>query len=883
MKHTEDRVRPARNAEADGMPLLGAAPHEEPRRTLGLARAVLAWEWLWPALWPAAGVTGLFLALALFNVLPDLGGPLHLAVLLLFAAALATALWRGLRPWRLPDLGAARRRLERDNDLAHRPLHALRDTLADSHPDPTTAALWRLHQERIRQRMRSLRVRLPHPNLAARDRRGLRAAVGLILFIAAAGTWNDWRPRLAAALSPRFEAAGSAAPVALDLWVTPPQYTGLAPVFLKGKGGGKGQAAAAAAGPDGAAGSDEPIVIPVGSALLARVAGGSALPVLRANGIGVTFSRVDATTAQISQAIESGDRIAVEQGGRVLGSWPITVVPDRAPTIALTQPPGTTERAALRLDFTASDDYGLVSAAAVVRLDAEAAPAEGALDRTPIELPLSLPGLRPKQARGAAWHDLTPHPWAGLPVRLRLLATDAAGQTGSSEEVAAVLPERVFNHPVARAIVAERRKLTLHPRTAREEVAQALSGLSVRPGLFHDDIVVFLALRTTVARLALDDSDRAVPAIQQLLWDTALRLEDRGLSLAERDLRNAEKALKEALDRNAPDAEVGKLMNELQSALDRFLDAMEQNLREQLARGETPREIPPELAQQMQMVDREDLQRMLDQIRDMTQTGSRDAARQMLSQLQQMLENMRSGMTAQGGQDQNPAWDLMRDLQQMTRQQQQLLDKTFRQAQNQDQNQTPEGMEPDGQAPSPGPVMPGQRSGRQAPGRTPAAPSVQATQEQQEALRRQLGELMRRMGEMAGDIPRPLGRAERAMRDAEQALGRGAPGAAVKPQTQALDALQQGLQSFAQQMMEQAMGMGQMPGQRGPFRQGRNRDPLGRMLPNVGSMDGNDVQIPEQSDLQRAREILDELRRRAGQYDRPKLERDYIDRLLKQF
>jgi hypothetical protein len=35
--------------------------------------------------------------------------------------------------------------------------------------------------------------------------------------------------------------------------------------------------------------------------------------------------------------------------------------------------------------------------------------------------------------------------------------------------------------------------------------------------------------------------------------------------------------------------------------------------------------------------------------------------------------------------------------------------------------------------------------------------------------------------------------------------------------------------------------------------------------------------------MKRVREILEELRRRAGETDRPQQERDYIDRLLRQF
>jgi hypothetical protein len=43
------------------------------------------------------------------------------------------------------------------------------------------------------------------------------------------------------------------------------------------------------------------------------------------------------------------------------------------------------------------------------------------------------------------------------------------------------------------------------------------------------------------------------------------------------------------------------------------------------------------------------------------------------------------------------------------------------------------------------------------------------------------------------------------------------------------------------------------------------------------------VQIPDEMELRRAREILNELRRRRGQRSRPPLELDYIDRLLQQF
>jgi hypothetical protein len=126
------------------------------------------------------------------------------------------------------------------------------------------------------------------------------------------------------------------------------------------------------------------------------------------------------------------------------------------------------------------------------------------------------------------------------------------------------------------------------------------------------------------------------------------------------------------------------------------------------------------------------------------------------------------------------------------------------------------------------------------------------------------------------------------MRDAVDALNRNAPGQAVGPQTEAMDQLQQAARAMAEQMMNQ-MGQGDGPNDptgapmgRRP-RQNADRDPLGRERASNGSYDEGDVKIPDQSDVQKSREILDELRRRAGERSRPELERDYIDRLLKRF
>ncbi|WP_051340101.1 TIGR02302 family protein [Azospirillum halopraeferens] len=829
-----------------------------PAGHLALARAALLWERLWPALWIPAALVGAFLALALLNILPMLPGWLHAAVLAVFAVAIGGTLWRGLRRVTLPDPATARRRVERDSGLAHRPLNALRDAPAGG--DATAAALWRIHQERMRDSVRHLRVAAPHPNVAARDPLALRMAVGLVLFVAVAGGWHDWRPRLSAALTPHLGGGAVAAPVALDLWLTPPEYTGLPPIFLRA---GTGPATEGPAGP---------VMVPEGSLVLGRVTGGASQPALQIGDERVPFETVDSGSFQVQAPVTAGHRIAVTQGGGTLGSWAIEVIADSPPAIEFAAPPARSERGALRIEYAARDDYGIAAVSATVRLAPEDLPET--VGREPLELPLPLPGINPKEARQAAFHDLTDHPWAGLPVTLRLTAVDGAAQTGETEDFAMVLPERVFNHPIARAIVEQRKRLTLEPG-AREPVAEILADLSAIPARYGHDLVVFLALRTAAARLMLDADDAAVTGVQRLLWETALRIEDGGLSLAERDLRDAERRLAEALDRNASDEEIRQLMDQLQEAFDRFMEAMAENLRQALERGEEVPMIPPEMAQNM--MNQADLQEMMDRMREMAETGARDAARQMLSQLQQMLENMRAGMMAQMPQGQNQAMQAMRDMQDLMQQQQELMDESFRSAQ--DQMNAMNGMPQPG-----GEQSPRGRGGRQQQQQS-ASPLTQQQAERQEALRRQLGEMMRRMGEQMGDIPQPLGRAERAMRDAAQALQQGAPGAAVPSQGQALQELQQGLQGMAEQMMQQMAGPGMMMGPPGapPNQPGRNRDPLGRRPDGFNQVDDGQVKIPGEADIQRAREILDELRRRSGEYDRPQMEREYIERLLRQF
>jgi hypothetical protein len=130
------------------------------------------------------------------------------------------------------------------------------------------------------------------------------------------------------------------------------------------------------------------------------------------------------------------------------------------------------------------------------------------------------------------------------------------------------------------------------------------------------------------------------------------------------------------------------------------------------------------------------------------------------------------------------------------------------------------------------------------------------------------------------EVPQGLNDAQQAMGQARDDLQGSQFGSAGQNEQRALDQLRDSAQQLAQNLMAQQKGQQQGEGEQA---RGDQLDPLGRPIEEQGSMAGGNVAIPNQSDLARAREILEELRRRSGEANRAQQELDYIDRLLKQF
>src|SRR3954470_769488 len=834
---------------------------------VGRARLALWWERIWPALWGPLAVALVFVAASWLGLWLDLTPTARMAGVGLFGLAFLASLWPFVR-LRSPDRGRALDRLDRDSGLKHRPARAPEDTLALGSAAPGARALWDLHRRRAEAVIGKLRVAPPSPGMARRDRYALRAAAVVTVAASAFIAGPEIGARLRAAFDWRAPAAAPS--FRIDGWIDPPLYTRLPPLMI-----------------DLAAG-EQRLRAPIKSTLVVRIAGKGDVTVTPGAGLSPLPApenprpdlreqrfRLDGDAdLSVRTGLASGLRLAVE------------AIPDHPPEIAFAGPPETNLRGTFNLAYRAKDDYGIVAAEGLV---------EGAGRRSlapPPRIALALPADSHGEGDTRTTVDLTQHPWAGARVKLTLVARDEAEQEGRSETIDFTLPERPFTKPLARALVEQRRTLILDPDD-RRRVQTALDALLIAPDRYTPEWGVFLGLRTAAERLRKAKNDADLVEVADWLWAMALQIEDGGLSDGERELRAAQERLREALDRNADPEEINRLTQELRQAMDRFLREFAERTERDRQQGQND---PTRQADRT--ITQDDLNRMLNQMEEAMRRGDVAEAQRLLDQLRNIFENLQTPRP--GNRMSDPlAREMsrsMEDLDNLARDQQQLRDETFRQGQERrmQDGRRPSDRQPGRQGQQRGPQ--GQRgqqpqAGEQAENGENGEQDGQGLGRRQQALRDRLQELQRRMQGLGMQGEQGLDDAERAMREAEGALQQGQNGQAVDAQGRALEGLQRGMQGLAQQMQQMMGGegmdqAGDQPGPGQPNARGqtgqRDDDPLGRPTRGRDFSDGR-VRVPtaDESAVERARRIMEELRRKLGDPSRPREELDYFERLLR--
>src|SRR6185437_16152912 len=607
------------------------------------SRAALAWERIWPALWPASGIAGLFAAAALFDLFAPLPWTLHALLLGAAITAIGLLLYFSFRDVRLPGWLEGARRLERTSGLAHRPISEAGDRLAVGGGDALAEELWTLHLRRMLAGIGRLNVGWPAPGLARRDPRALRFVVLLLLLAGIAVAGNDSLRRLWAG----FNDESAAERVTLDAWIDPPAYTGLPPIYLS---------------------QGMTLPVPAGSVLNLRAHGAGHAPGLAVDSDSDQTSGFSGGQGEYTAnaRILADSHVRVRSSGRAIGDWTFSAIPDQPPRIAFAAPPGKTEHQVLKLAYRACDDYGVTAVRAIIT-------PHGGRGR-PLIVELSLPASA-KNVGETAYEDLTAHPYAGLDVAIVLQAIDGAGQTAETKPVTYRLPARVFTNPLARALIEQRQNLaTSISADDRKRVVRMLDALTIAPQLFYaDQTGVYTAIRA--ARWGLANATHAdeVDHVENLLWEISAGLERGGMLSAAADLRRLQALLAQALAQGAPQDVIDELLQRYNEAMQRYMQALAAN--PQADAGPPPPGT--------KTLSEQDLQALLKAIQQLAQSGARDQAQQMLALLQNMLENLRlSGGAGSGDGPQSPQnkalSDAIHGLGDLMGRQRALLDKTFK-------------------------------------------------------------------------------------------------------------------------------------------------------------------------------------------------------------
>ncbi|MGD9967789.1 MAG: DUF4175 domain-containing protein [Hyphomonadaceae bacterium] len=813
-------------------------------------------------------------AIGAWAVFALLGGHERLPLLLQSLSsifALALFAWfavRAHRAWQAPSEDEARARLAADSRLDAGVFDALRDQ--PTRYDPFAVALWNRERERVLERANQLRLGPLRPQLDQLDPYKLRYVLTAVLIGAFGIAGAASGDRLARAFVPDPGPLLGDKEMAIEAWAAPAEYTHAAPVSLSDVIGQR-------------------IATPPSIRATVRVTGPAGAPLLVFTGQGgrrsVRFSRAADGAWEAQLDIPGRGDLRVVRF-HTHARWRLAPAADAAPRAAWGAPIATLSDEIVNLSWRARDDYGVRRLTLRVR---PLNPPPGLARADAVDTELEAPAGDPREAEAETEVDLAAHPYAGMQVEARIVAFDALGQEGVSEALHMTLPEKIFLQPLARAaieirrhVLAERRpyrrganaerrtipageillgteRIEIRDYDRRPALGRAPEGIrraarlvdaltmEAQDGYFRD-LAVYFGFRTARSQLSVARNIGETDVAADTLWRTALRAEYGGAADARRALEEAQRQLAEALAQGAPQERIRQLLDALRRATENYMQALVQ---EAIRSGETPQNL--EDTEDQATLSERDIQDMLRRVQELSEQGRNAEAQALLQQLSQLLANLDVQLTEGGqgegeeGEGDQAMQQSIDELSQAMGEQRALRDETRQQRQ-------------DGQGGSGGEQQGGQGGDDLA--------------ERQAQLRQGLAQAQR-MADEAGAAPSDdLNAAGEAMRRAEDALRRGDLEGAEAAQSAALENLREGAEALGAEMRER----GRQGENEGP---GGNRDPLGRAT-GAGNSDGEGF-VPTESDPIRAREIFDEIRRRAQDPNRPEAEREYLRRLLDRF
>ncbi|AGH98187.1 DUF4175 domain-containing protein [Micavibrio aeruginosavorus] len=805
---------------------------------LGFLRALSAWiitaERGTASIWRIIVWIMAFAGLWMLQIPQIFGMAGSVIALIIFVVGLIYIPWRYSPRFQMPRASDIDRRLEIDSDLSHRPLSQSHDRLANPQKDDTRR-LWDVARGQQQKLLARLRVPRPRPVLAPADPMALRILVALVVICGLAIAGPSWHARVHDGLVPFSWPKAVAKADTITVWITPPAYTGVPEMVFSEKT--KFDPA-------------KPIAVPMGSDIKVRVrsnwhnlGGDIAAPVLAADGQSFAMDNLGDGNYGLVRPFPQANHFRIRQLVFNRMEWMATIIPDTPPTITIAGESDIGPHADVKIPVKLHDDYGVETLDMTVTLAADAESVPLGADYTATQTIMSPPG---QDYETAPSFDLAWHPWAGLPVQITMTATDHRGQTASlSEPVTITLPERTFRHPLARQLVTMRKRLIRTPDEAASNVAYDLETIVMSPSTYQGDPVIFLALRSAAVRLLTYPGNRdEMAAVVALLWDVALRVEDGNMTMAYRGLKDAQQALQNALrDPTTTPEQLAQLVEELRQAMAEYMQEMVREMQKNMDQSGAEQLMTAEALEQA--MNTMDLSAYIDQMMARAMSGDRNAAQQMLNDLQKMMESMDPSADMQLPEDVKKMMESLGGLQDIIEQQEKLLAAT--------------------------------KEAKTDEAETAAEKSTQ------DSIRNDMGELMIKMDEALGQIPEKIGEAEQFMRKSADELATNNPGGSIPHQEDALDRLRNQQKQMSEKLQQRLQQMTMLSFGGG----GMRTDPLGRPIEDgdggQNPWSKSKVEVPDEAERRRIYDIMQELRKKSGELTRPDYELDYFHRLMRQF
>ncbi|WP_455474088.1 TIGR02302 family protein [Bartonella sp. B30(2025)] len=778
---------------------------------------ILTFERIWPRLLPFFLILSFLCSLSWFGIFSFLGYWPHLLLLWLILFFAAGSLFFLVR-FRFPTVKDVIHRIEQVNGLKNQPLNVQTDHLCPENDDSFRAVVWREHQRRMAKQLDNLKTGFAHPHSATYDPLALRTLCILLFVCSFSFSFGSLGGRLADAFDLRPIVDEES--VRIDAWITPPVYTGVAPIYLTKS-------------------SATQLTVPEGSNVAVRVVNGAGITVkgiFKKDARKVLFSQksekntFDDSIVQFETRLEHSMDLLISSRHKQ-HKWYLQVIKDQSPTIRWLEKPGRVLAGSLELFYEMNDDYGVTKAFVEIEPFLDQQKRTSFLYNAP-EIKLLL--ARGGKGKMRMVQDISNHPWAGLEVKITLVAEDGAGQQGRSKTFVMTLPQRVFSNPVARAVSELRRLLALNA-SAQDRVLDMLAALLMNPENGLQNLTHFLALQSAWTRLFLAQTEDQLYDVVDYLWQIALGIEDDQHESVQKNLKQAQAALRDALRHGASAAEIERLMANLRQAMDDYIRTLVEKAQDR------SNSYKPSLSE-------DTLQKKLNEIEEMAKMGSSSAAEQLLTEVEKILdhlqvhkgspeEEMNNNQTLQMRKKMNQLGDLMR-------RQQEILNETH-QLQMEQQRE-----------------------------KNLLNKQSEALKKRQAELQSELSTLEKELSKQGLNHENAFKKAEEHMNFAKDALDSGNHEMSIQSQLDALEALRQGAQNVVKEMREVLKKTGNNQNADPSI-----KDPLGRSL-SLSTDREEGVVIPQESDQMRARQILEEIRKRLSKEHIPEAEENYLERLL---